>query len=115
MFSFLIFDVFDHHSTWALELHWSYILYHQWFFLLSSLIHGVQKETVVIDIDDGDDAAGDQLPTENKECASESKRKKVYQSASGTATTEVVSSTRGSLVQATISTLFKKVEEKVSF
>ncbi|XP_057446661.1 DNA-binding protein RHL1 isoform X1 [Lotus japonicus] len=75
--------------------------------------HNTAKiETVVIDIDDGGDAAGDQLPTENKECASESKRKKVYQSASGTATTEVVSSTRGSLVQATISTLFKKVEEK---
>lgn len=49
----------------------------------------VQKKTVVIDIDNEDDATGDLLPMENKG--------------------------RGSLVQATISTLFKKVEEKVSF
>lgn len=55
-----------------------------------------KKETVVIDIDYEDGAPKDQLPMENKESASGSKSKK------------------GSLVQATISSLFKKVEEKAS-
>ncbi|XP_045814438.1 DNA-binding protein RHL1-like isoform X1 [Trifolium pratense] len=54
----------------------------------------VQKETAVIDIDDEDNASKDQVPVENKESASVSKSKK------------------GSLVQATISSLFKKVEVK---
>lgn len=53
-----------------------------------------KKETAVIDIDDEDDAPKDQLPVENKEPASVSKAKK------------------GLLVQATISSLFKKVEVK---
>jgi hypothetical protein len=57
----------------------------------------VQKETAVIDIDDEDNAPKDQVPMENKESASVSKSKK------------------GSLVQATISSLFKKVEVKVCF
>ncbi|CAJ2667162.1 unnamed protein product [Trifolium pratense] len=52
------------------------------------------KETAVIDIDDEDNASKDQVPVENKESASVSKSKK------------------GSLVQATISSLFKKVEVK---
>ncbi|KAK2367437.1 DNA-binding protein RHL1 [Trifolium repens] len=52
------------------------------------------KETAVIDIDDEDNAPKDQVPMENKESASVSKSKK------------------GSLVQATISSLFKKVEVK---
>lgn len=76
-----------------------------YFILLNSWI---QKKTVVIDIDNEDDAPGDQLPMENKDSASGSNSKKVSQSASATAS-------RGSLVQATISTLFKKVEEKVGF
>jgi len=57
----------------------------------------VQKETAVINIDDEDDAPKEQLPMENKEPASVSKAKK------------------GLLVQATISSLFKKVEIKVCF
>ncbi|XP_061348020.1 DNA-binding protein RHL1 [Gastrolobium bilobum] len=60
----------------------------------------LQKKTVVVDIANEDAAQGDQLPKKNKGCTS------------ATASTEVVSSNRGSLVQATISTLFKKVEEK---
>ncbi|KAJ1390045.1 hypothetical protein SESBI_37761 [Sesbania bispinosa] len=75
----------------------------------------VDTDANVIDIDNENNAPGDQLPMENKESASGSKCKKVPKSASATASTEVVSSKRGSLVQATISTLFKKVEEKVSF
>ncbi|XP_045814440.1 DNA-binding protein RHL1-like isoform X3 [Trifolium pratense] len=55
-----------------------------------------KKETAVIDIDDEDNASKDQVPVENKESASVSKSKK------------------GSLVQATISSLFKKVEVKAS-
>ncbi|XP_027358828.1 DNA-binding protein RHL1 isoform X2 [Abrus precatorius] len=74
--------------------------------------NGLKNKTVVIDIDNENDAQGDQVAKENNECASQSKCKKVSQSASATASTEVVSSNRGSLVQATISTLFKKVEEK---
>lgn len=65
-----------------------------YFIFLNSL---VQKKTVVFDTVNEDDAPGDQLPKENKESASGSKPKK------------------GSLVQATIATLFKKVEEKVCF
>ncbi|KAK7314761.1 hypothetical protein VNO77_33289 [Canavalia gladiata] len=72
----------------------------------------IQKKTIVVDIDEQDDAQGDQLTKENNEGASQSKCKKVSQSASATASTEVVSSNHGSLVQTTISTLFKKVEEK---
>lgn len=78
----------------------------------------IQKKipcSVVVDIDNEDASEGAQLPKENKECASGSKSKKVSQFASATASKEVVSSNRASLVQATISTLFKKVEEKVSF
>lgn len=78
----------------------------------------IQKKgpcSVVVDIDNEDATQGDLLPKENKERASGSKSKKVSQFASVTASNEVVSSNRGSLVQPTISTLFKKVEEKVSF
>nr|KYP71414.1 DNA-binding protein RHL1 [Cajanus cajan] len=71
--------------------------------------------TVIFDLDNKDDAPVDQLAVENNESASRSKCKKVSQSPSASASTEVKSSNRGSLVQATISTLFKKVEEKVSF
>jgi len=75
----------------------------------------IQKKTVVFDLDDEDDAPVDQPAKINTESASRSKSKEVSQSASASASTEVKSSNRGSLVQATISTLFKKVEEKVSF
>ncbi|KAG4939846.1 hypothetical protein JHK86_045987 [Glycine max] len=73
----------------------------------------IQKKTVVFDLDDEDDAPVDQPAKKNNESASRSKCKEVSQSASASASTEVKSSNRGSLVQATISTLFKKVEEKV--
>ncbi|KAG4991835.1 hypothetical protein JHK87_025292 [Glycine soja] len=73
----------------------------------------IQKKTVVFDLDDEDDAPVDQPAKINTESASRSKSKEVSQSASASASTEVKSSNRGSLVQATISTLFKKVEEKV--
>ncbi|KAG5007436.1 hypothetical protein JHK85_025978 [Glycine max] len=72
----------------------------------------IQKKTVVFDLDDEDDAPVDQPAKINTESASRSKSKEVSQSASASASTEVKSSNRGSLVQATISTLFKKVEEK---
>lgn len=75
----------------------------------------IQKTTVVFDLDNEDDAPVDQLAEENNEPASQSKWKDISQSASTSASTEVKSSNRGSLVQSTISTLFKKVEEKVSF
>ncbi|KAG4941885.1 hypothetical protein JHK87_045756 [Glycine soja] len=71
-----------------------------------------KKKTVVFDLDDEDDAPVDQPAKKNNESASRSKCKEVSQSASASASTEVKSSNRGSLVQATISTLFKKVEEK---
>ncbi|XP_020213759.1 DNA-binding protein RHL1 isoform X2 [Cajanus cajan] len=74
--------------------------------------NSMQKKTVVFDLDNKDDAPVDQLAVENNESASRSKCKKVSQSPSASASTEVKSSNRGSLVQATISTLFKKVEEK---
>ncbi|KAL2334370.1 hypothetical protein Fmac_015583 [Flemingia macrophylla] len=70
------------------------------------------KKTVVFDLDNEDDAPVDQLDEENNESASRSKCKKVSQSASARASAEVKSSSRGSLVQTTISTLFKKVVEK---
>ncbi|KAG5100505.1 hypothetical protein JHK82_045557 [Glycine max] len=73
----------------------------------------IQKKTVVFDLDDEDDAPVDQPAKKNNESASRSKCKEVSQSASASASTEIKSSNRGSLVQATISTLFKKVEEKV--
>ena len=73
----------------------------------------IQKKTVVFDLDNEDDAPVHQLNQENKESAGRSKYKEVPASVS--ASTEVKSSNRGSLVQATISTLFKKVEENVSF
>ncbi|KHN24501.1 DNA-binding protein RHL1 [Glycine soja] len=72
----------------------------------------IQKKTVVFDLDDEDDAPVDQPAKKNNESASRSKCKEVSQSASASASTEIKSSNRGSLVQATISTLFKKVEEK---
>ncbi|ESW24538.1 hypothetical protein PHAVU_004G139000 [Phaseolus vulgaris] len=68
-----------------------------------------KKKTVVFDLDNEDDAPVHQLNQENKESAGRSKYKEVPASVS--ASTEVKSSNRGSLVQATISTLFKKVEE----
>ncbi|KAL2999238.1 hypothetical protein AAZX31_09G148900 [Glycine max] len=74
----------------------------------------IQKKTVVFDLDDEDDAPVDQPAKINTESASRSKSKEVSQSASASASTEVKSSNRGSLVQATISTLFKKVEEKTT-
>lgn len=74
-----------------------------------------QKKTVVFDLDNEDDAPVDQLTKENNESASRSKCEEVSQSASASTSSEVKSSNRGSLVQATISSLFKKVEEKVSF
>ncbi|WVZ14407.1 hypothetical protein V8G54_011973 [Vigna mungo] len=67
----------------------------------------IQKETVVFDLDKEDDAPGHPLNQENNESVS--------QSTSVSASTKVKSSNRGSLVQATISTLFQKVNEKVSF
>lgn len=67
----------------------------------------IQKKTVVFDLDNEDDAPVHPLKQENNESVS--------QSASVSASTKVKSSNRGSLVQATISTLFKKVEENVSF
>ncbi|KAL2999237.1 hypothetical protein AAZX31_09G148900 [Glycine max] len=73
-----------------------------------------KKKTVVFDLDDEDDAPVDQPAKINTESASRSKSKEVSQSASASASTEVKSSNRGSLVQATISTLFKKVEEKTT-
>ncbi|XP_028205817.1 DNA-binding protein RHL1-like isoform X3 [Glycine soja] len=72
-----------------------------------------KKKTVVFDLDDEDDAPVDQPAKKNNESASRSKCKEVSQSASASASTEIKSSNRGSLVQATISTLFKKVEEKL--
>ncbi|TKY44928.1 hypothetical protein E2542_SST31211 [Spatholobus suberectus] len=78
--------------------------------MLSFLIHRIQNKTVVFDLDNEDDVPVDQLAEENNESASQSKCKKVSQSASASASTEFKSSNRGSLVQATISTLFKKVE-----
>ncbi|XP_027925037.1 DNA-binding protein RHL1 isoform X2 [Vigna unguiculata] len=62
-----------------------------------------KKKTVVFDLDNEDDAPVHPLKQENNESVS--------QSASVSASTKVKSSNRGSLVQATISTLFKKVEE----
>lgn len=67
----------------------------------------IQKETVVFDLDKEDHAPGHPLNQENNESVS--------QSTSVSASTKVKSSNRGSLVQATISTLFQKVNEKVSF
>ncbi|KAK7380135.1 hypothetical protein VNO78_32581 [Psophocarpus tetragonolobus] len=72
----------------------------------------IQKKNV-FDLDDEDDAPVDQLAEENKKSASRSKCKKVSRSASANASTEVKSGSHRSLVQATISSLFKKVEEKV--
>ncbi|KAG2385018.1 DNA-binding protein [Vigna angularis] len=63
-----------------------------------------KKETVVFDLDKEDDALGHPLNQENNESVS--------QSTSVSASTKVKSSNRGSLVQATISTLFQKVNEK---
>ncbi|KAI5445098.1 hypothetical protein KIW84_013377 [Lathyrus oleraceus] len=61
----------------------------------SNILMHISKETVVIDIDNEDNSPKDKLPVvEKKEPASASKSKK------------------GSLVQATISSLFKKVEVK---
>ncbi|KAE9588309.1 hypothetical protein Lalb_Chr22g0353991 [Lupinus albus] len=68
--------------------------------------------SVVLDIGNENAAEEDKLPKENKECASVLKSKKVSKVASVTASNGVLSSNRGPLVQATISTLFKKVEEK---
>ncbi|CAL0323880.1 unnamed protein product [Lupinus luteus] len=67
---------------------------------------------VVVDIGNENAAEEDKVPTENKECASVLKSKKVSKVASVTASNGALSSNRGPLVQATISTLFKKVEEK---
>jgi len=75
----------------------------------------IQKKTVVFDLDNEEDAPAHQLNQQNKESTGRSKYKEVSQPASVSASTEVKSSNRGSLVQATISTLFKKVEENVSF
>ncbi|XP_019436798.1 PREDICTED: DNA-binding protein RHL1 isoform X2 [Lupinus angustifolius] len=68
--------------------------------------------SVVVDIGNENTAEEDKIPRENKECASVLKSKKVSKVASVTASNGVLSSNRGPLVQATISTLFKKVEEK---
>lgn len=67
-------------------------------------------------VDDDNEGAVEeiQLPKENKKHPSGSMTKTMSQFASTTASKEVSTSDRGSLVQATISTLFKKVEEKVS-
>ncbi|KAK7291309.1 hypothetical protein RIF29_06330 [Crotalaria pallida] len=74
----------------------------------------VKKDScpVVVDIDDEDAAQEDKPLKENKECASGLKSEKVSQVVSATASKEVLSSNRAPLVQATISSLFKKVEEK---
>ncbi|KAF7813433.1 DNA-binding protein RHL1 isoform X2 [Senna tora] len=70
------------------------------------------QSTEVVDDDNKDAVEEIQLPKENKMFASGSLSKKTSQFASTTESKEVSTSNRGSLVQATISTLFKKVEEK---
>ncbi|KAI4347366.1 hypothetical protein L6164_008182 [Bauhinia variegata] len=77
----------------------------------------VQKEnpnSVVVDIDSEDAVESTQLSTEKKKSTPMSKSKKMSQFASATVSKEVSSSKRSSLVQSTLSTLFKKVEEKKS-
>lgn len=77
----------------------------------------IQERSPDVAIDDvNEDAVEEtQLPRENRKFESGSISKQVSQVSSTSATKEVASSSRGPLVQATISTLFKKVEEKVSF
>lgn len=94
MFSFIFFITASQPEVRTSLIIYSIVSGNLYFIFLNLL---VQKETVVIDIDYEDGAPKDQLPMENKESASGSKSKK------------------GSLVQATISSLFKKVEEKVCF
>lgn len=89
-----------------------YLSVNLYYIFLNSWIQEKDSCSVVVDIDN-EDAAQEALPGENKECASGLKSKKVSHVASAAASNGVLSSNRGSLVQATISTLFKKVEEKV--
>ncbi|XP_028756577.1 DNA-binding protein RHL1-like isoform X2 [Neltuma alba] len=76
--------------------------------------HEEKKESPYMVVGDANEDAAEeiQLPEENRKCASGSISKKVSQVSSTSATQEVSSSNHGSLVQATLSTLFKKVEEK---
>ncbi|XP_054787645.1 DNA-binding protein RHL1-like isoform X2 [Prosopis cineraria] len=76
--------------------------------------HEEKKESPCMVIGDvKEDAVEEiQVPKENKKLASGSTSKKVSQVSSTSAAKEVSSGNCGSLVQATLSTLFKKVEEK---
>ncbi|KAI9087822.1 hypothetical protein K1719_030152 [Acacia pycnantha] len=76
--------------------------------------HEGKKESPCMVIGDvNEDAVEEiQLPKENRKCDSGSILKKVSQVSSTSAAKEVASGGRGSLVQATLSTLFKKVEQK---
>lgn len=91
----------------------SYVSVHLYVICLKSWIQKENPSTVVVDDDNKDAVEEIKLTKENKTSASGSMSKRKSQFASTTSSKEVSANNCGSLVQATISTLFKKVEEKV--